>query len=367
MQLSIIIVNYNAAPFLELCLHSVFKAIKNLHAQVIVVDNNSADHSVQMVRERFKDVQLIVNQFNLGFSKANNIGVAAAQGEYLCILNPDTLVGEQVFDELFAFAKANPKTAFTTTQLIDGAGNFLPESKRNVPTPKVARQKLGGNSANYYASHLNKEYNGQVDILVGACMFCKKEVYEQLGGFDTRYFMYGEDIDLSYTALQNGFSNYYMGTQKILHFKGESTVIDANYYKRFYGAMALFYDKYFKRNLLEKFAVTAATKLFVLLKPRKRPKVVVGVSQKILVSNDVDFHLPGVDKRVNVASLETQELPAKTQIIWDVRSLKCVTIINFMASNTGKQLSYRFLSPQRDFLLGSDNSTDRGVVLNLAD
>lgn len=365
MELSVIIVNYNAAAFLELCLHSVFKATAKLDAEVIVVDNNSTDSSLQMLHFLFKNVQVIANDDNLGFSQANNIGVSAAKGDYVCILNPDTLVGEQVFEDLLAFAKANPKTALTTTQLIDGKGNYLPESKRNVPTPKIARQKLMGNNAKYYATHLSKNQNGPIDVLVGAMMFCKRAVYEQLGGFDKRYFMYGEDIDLSYTALQYGYTNHYLGALKIIHFKGESTVKDKTYFKRFYGAMGLFYDKYFKRTAFEKAMVNLAIKALILTKNKPHSPVKLLVKEQVVVSNDADFNPDkGIVKLTKQQFLRTQLVPG-TQIIWDVTSLEYTFIIAFMATAVERDFSYRFISPQRDFMIGSDSSTARGTVLKL--
>jgi len=365
LQVSIIIVNYNAAAFLELCLHSVLKATARLDAEVIVVDNNSTDSSLHMLHFLFKEVRVIANKDNLGFSQANNIGVAAAQGDYVCILNPDTIVGEQVFDELYAFAKANPKTALTTTQLIDGKGNYLPESKRNVPTPKIARQKLMGNNATYYATHLSKDQNGPIDVLVGAMMFCKKTVYEQLGGFDMRYFMYGEDIDLSYTALQHGYTNYYLGSLKTIHFKGESTVKDKTYFKRFYGAMGLFYDKYFKRTMLEKAVVKMVINVLVFTKNKPQAQVKALFKEQVIVSNDSEYHPAGTIKKMTKQQFLAARLEAGVQIIWDVSSLDYTFIIAFMATAVERDFSYRFMSPQRDFMLGSDSSTARGITVKV--
>jgi GT2 family glycosyltransferase len=365
VQLSVIIVNYNAVAFLELCLHSVIKATAKLNAEVIVVDNYSTDDSLKMLDLLFKEVTVIANTENVGFAKANNIGVAAAQGTHLCILNPDTIVGEQVFDDLFAFAKANPKIALITTQLIDGKGNYLPESKRNVPTPKIARQKLMGNNAKYYATHLAKDENGQIEVLVGAMMFCQKRIYEQLGGFDTRYFMYGEDIDLSYTALQHGFTNYYLGSLKTIHFKGESTIKDKTYFKRFYGAMGLFYGKYFRRTALEKAIVKLAINMLIFTKNKPHAQVKSLVKDQVIVSNDAQYKPSSNAQKLTKQQFLSTQLAPGMQIIWDVTSLEYTFIIAFMATAVGRDFTYRFMSPQRDFILGSDSSTARGTTVKM--
>lgn len=366
MDLSVIILNYNAAAFLELCLDSVLRAVKNLDAEVIVVDNNSTDSSLQMLHFVFPQVKVIANDENIGFSRGNNIGVQHAQGEYLCILNPDTIVGETVFDEVHAFAKANPQIAFTTTQLIDGTGVFLPESKRNVPTPKIARQKILGNDSNYYSNNLEKDANGEIEVLVGAMMVCKKAVYEQLGGFDPMYFMYGEDIDLSYTALQNGYKNYYLGSQQVIHFKGESTVKDKKYLERFYGAMGLFYDKHFKKSKLEKALVNLALKGIIATKSVEMNHATQKTQKsQILVTDDPALKLTGFEKQISFHDFLKKELSPFTQIVWDTPSLSYEEIIAFMAQNTSKDLTYRFVSTQRDFMLGSDSSSSRGDVQTL--
>lgn len=366
MQLSVIILNYNAAPFLAICLDSVQRALVHLNAEVIVVDNASTDRSLEMLATHFKDVKVIANKENIGFSAGNNIGVAAAQGEYLCILNPDTIVSEQVFEVLYAFAKANPKTAFTTTQLLDGTGAFLPESKRNVPTPKIARQKLLGNATDYFARDVDSDANGKIEVLVGAMMFCKKSVYEELGGFDPRYFMYGEDIDLSYTALKHGFTNYYMGTLKTIHFKGESTTRDKTYIKRFYGAMGLFYDKHFKRNALEKVLVALAIKTLIVFNNKNRKNHVFKVTNTLLVTNDRAFNLDTATQKLDLTSLLNSQMERGTQITWDVATLEYKTIIDFMESHIGNEHTYRFLDKDRKFILGSDTSDSKGVVSYLS-
>jgi GT2 family glycosyltransferase len=255
MQLSVIILNYNVRYFLELCVLSVQKAIQNLEAEIIVIDNNSADDSCAMMQQRFPNIKLIENKDNSGFPKGNNIAVKEAKGEYICILNPDTVVAEDTFEKVLAFAKKQKDLGIVGCKLIDGTGNFLPESKRGIPTPWVAFTKIVGlyklfpNTSlfnKYYAQHLSENQTGKVDILVGAFMVMKRELYNELGGFDENCFMYSDDIDLSYMVLQKGKFNYYFHETTVIHYKGESTVKDGTYMKRFQEAMNFFYKKHFK-------------------------------------------------------------------------------------------------------------------------
>jgi len=266
MKLSVVIVNYNVRYFLELCLKSVAAAITSIDSEIIVVDNNSSDESCKMVQELFPNILLIHNKENVGFSRANNQGVAVAKGEYVCILNPDTVVAEDTFSQLLDFSDSKNKIGIVSCKLIDGAGRFLPESKRNVPTRLVAIKKLIGLSKDYYVSNVKESEIGRSPVFVGAFMLLKRSLYETVGGFDERYFMYGEDIDLSYSVLNAGYDNYYYGKTTIIHYKGESTLKDEVYAKRFYGAMQLFYKKYFKSNFLFDIAVGLGVKVIPIIK-----------------------------------------------------------------------------------------------------
>ena len=362
MELSIIILNYNTAAFLELCIYSVLKATKNIDAEIIVADNNSIDASLEMLASVYSGrVKVMANDENYGFSKGNNIAVAQAQGTYLCILNPDTIVGEKVFEECLAFAKAEPKAGFIGTQLIDGTGAYLPESKRHIPTPKVARQKIWGNNSGYYYHEVDQNQRGKVDVLVGAFMFCDKKVYDDCGGFDERYFMYGEDIDLSYTALQKGYENYYLGDQKVIHFKGESTVKDKVYLQRFYGAMGLFYDKYFRQSAVEKKAVDLLIKGMITFNRNSENSNRNNFTEMVLVTDDDTYQLDKTTCR-SFEQLKSMEVTG-FQIWWDLKSLEITAIMEYMSENT--KLSYRFISQKRDFYIGSDSNTSRGEVKHM--
>jgi GT2 family glycosyltransferase len=289
VELSIVIVNYNVRYFLELCLNSVEGATSLIKAEVIVVDNNSTDGSCEMVKKSFPNTLLIENNDNVGFSKANNRGVAIASGKYICILNPDTVVAEDTFLKLLKFSNSINNIGIVSCKLIDGSGGFLPESKRNIPTRRVAIKKLIGFSRDYYVSELKNDNIGKVPVFVGAFMLLKKNVYECVGGFDERYFMYGEDIDLSYSVLNAGYDNYYYGKTTIIHFKGESTLKDEVYAKRFYGAMQLFYNKHFKANLFFDIIVKLGVSLIPLFKSVLKEKVIDVKPESVLETAELTY------------------------------------------------------------------------------
>ncbi len=266
MKLSIIIVNYNVQYFLEQCLLSVQKAVSKINAEIMVVDNNSKDGSREMIMTKFPNVSLIVNKDNFGFSRANNQGVEQATGEFILILNPDVILAEDTLENVLSFVEEQSNIGAVGVRFIDGTGNILPECKRNIPTIKISTHKLLGDSKNYYASHIPEKEIRKVEILTGAFMLMKREVYLKVGGFDEDYFMYGEDIDLSYKLIKSGYQNYYYGQTTIIHYKGESTVKDISYLINFYGAMQIFYKKHYNvnsvYNLLSKFAI----KTMIILK-----------------------------------------------------------------------------------------------------
>ena len=258
MQLSIIIVNYNVKYFLAHCLLSVLYASKNSQVEVFVVDNMSQDGSVEMVKEKFPWVKLIANEENVGFAKANNQAVELSTGKYILYLNPDTIVPEDCFEKCIAYMDAHEKVGALGCRLIDGKGIFLPESKRGFPTAQAAFFKISGLSSifkkstffnQYHLGFLSEHETNEVDVLVGCFMFCRKTVIDEVGSFDEEYFMYGEDIDLSYKIKQAGFSNVYFPETTVIHYKGESTKKGSlNYVKMFYQAMIIFAKKHFKNS-----------------------------------------------------------------------------------------------------------------------
>lgn len=255
MKLSVIIVNYNVEYFLEQCLHSVQKAMQHIEGEVFVVDNNSTDGSNRMVKKKFPWVRLIENKENLGFSKANNQGIKLAQGEYVLLLNPDTVVEDDTFTSIIDFMDDHPEGGALGVKMVDGSGNFLPESKRGLPTPGTAFYKMFGFASlfprskrfsKYHLGFLDENEIHEVEILAGAFMFLRKSVLDKIGLLDETFFMYGEDIDLSYRVIKAGYKNFYYPKTRIIHYKGESTKKSSvNYVLVFYNAMVIFAKKHF--------------------------------------------------------------------------------------------------------------------------
>lgn len=264
MQLSIIIVNYNVEYFLEQCLHSVRIAVKDLETEIFVVDNNSVDGSCEMVRKKFLEVLLISNKENLGFSKANNQAIRQSRGKYVLLLNPDTVVEADTFTKALAFMELHDDAGGLGIKMLDGKGHFLPESKRGLPTPEVAFYKIFGLSAlfpnskqfgKYHLSFLDKEQTNEVEILSGAFMLLRKEALDKVGLLDEDFFMYGEDIDLSYRIIKGGWKNYYFPEARIIHYKGESTKKSSvNFVFVFYNAMIIFARKHFSQQNAKTFS-----------------------------------------------------------------------------------------------------------------
>ncbi len=255
MNLSIIIVNYNVKYFLEQCLHSVIKASAGINHEIIIVDNASSDGSREYLEDKFLNIQFAWNESNLGFAKANNQALQMARGEYILFLNPDTILPEDCFQKCIKHLSNHPEAGALGVCMLDGSGNFLKESKRGFPTPSAAFLKLTGLStlfpesaffSRYHMGHLHPAKNHETDVLAGAFMMVRKKVLDITGGFDESFFMYGEDIDLSYRIRKAGYKNLYFAECPILHFKGESTRKGSlNYVRLFYGAMAIFTRKHY--------------------------------------------------------------------------------------------------------------------------
>ena len=265
MKLTIIIVNYNVKHFLEQCLRSVQKALQNIDAEVYVVDNNSVDQSMEMVAEKFPKVNRIANKKNTGFSVANNQAIRVAKGEYILLLNPDTLVEEDTFEKCLNFMDEHSLAGGLGVKMVDGKGKFLPESKRSLPTPKVAFYKIFGLSnlfpkskrfGAYHLGHLSNDETHEVEVLAGAFMLLRKKAIDEVGFLDETFFMYGEDIDLSYRIVKGGYKNYYFPETRIIHYKGESTKKGSlNYVFLFYKAMVVFAKKHFSQQNAKLFSI----------------------------------------------------------------------------------------------------------------
>jgi GT2 family glycosyltransferase len=374
MQLSVIILNYNVRYFLEQCVLSVEKALEGIDGEIIVIDNDSSDDSCAMMKQRFPHIKLIENKENTGFPKGNNIGVAQAKGDYLCILNPDTVVAEDTFITILNTKNWSLNTGIIGCKLVDGTGNFLPESKRGIPTPWVAFTKIFGLYklsnvfGKYYAQHLSENQSGEVEILVGAFMVMKRELYLEMGGFDENCFMYSDDIDLSYMALQRGKTNYYVHETSVIHYKGESTVKDGTYMKRFQEAMNFFYKKHFKVSVFFSAFMKIGIVVFSFLKmfqgksqPKKVPEKYVFISDNELLKQRLEAKL---QKEVRLASVDS-EIAKSSEIILDANYVSFKDIISFIEQNKNKSHTFKILPPNSNFIIGSNSSNDRGEVIVL--
>ncbi|NDW11860.1 glycosyltransferase family 2 protein [Bacteroides sp. 214] len=256
MRLSIIIVNYNVTTFLRSCLLSIGRYVNAIEYEVIVIDNNSSDISWRDLIVEFPEVTFIANSKNEGFAAANNKAARTAKGEYLLLLNPDTELESDFMSRLILFMDGLKSPGCVGVRMHDAQGNFLPESKRSVPNMFNSFEKLfinfrTNNTKSYYRKDIGEYQIAKTDVITGAFFLCKKVVYEEVGGLDEAYFMYGEDIDICYTMLRMGYENYYYGEASILHHKGESSVKDERYLEMFYGAMQIFIDKYYKKNVIK--------------------------------------------------------------------------------------------------------------------
>lgn len=259
MKLSVVIVNYNVKHYLEQCLHSLFRALEGIEAEVIVVDNHSHDDSVAFIRASFPMVHLICNNHNLGFSRANNLALRQCKGEYVLLLNPDTIVGEDTLKEVLDFIETHPDAGTVGVKMLSSDGIAAKESRRGVPTPMVAFYKMMGlcnkyphhpRLGHYYMSELPWNQPCEIEIVSGAFCMMRREVLGKVGLLDETFFMYGEDVDFSYRMLQAGYHNYYVPTT-ILHYKGESTQkTNFRYVHVFYDAMLIFFKKHFAKRSL---------------------------------------------------------------------------------------------------------------------
>ena len=371
MTLSVVILNYNVRYFLEQCLLSVQKAIENLDAEIIVIDNDSKDDSCQMVKKLFPNVILIENRENVGFSKANNQAVKVAKGKYVCILNPDTAVAEDTFSKSLQYYESIENIGALGVYLMDGTGNFLPESKRNLPTPKVSILKLTGFTQKYYANQVSETSHGEVEVLVGAFMLLKRSIYEEVGGFDEDYFMYGEDIDLSYKIAKAGYQNHYFGEITVLHYKGESTIKDDAYLERFYGAMQIFYKKHFNKNILLESSVSAGVafaKKAKRITSEKKAKTNIKLERNYFFTENIEL-LEKLSQNTSTVfqmvskNMNPQIVLTNSLLIFDAEYISYKEMFKLMQQLKGNGNLFRICPPNCNFILGSDQSDEKGVVV----
>ncbi len=375
-RISVVIVSFNAPHFLQLCLESVSAALKGIDGEIIVVDNASTEECVPMIRSNFPEVRLIVNKENVGFSRASNQGAKVAESTYLLILNPDVILPEDSLKNALTYARAHPEMGALGCRFIDGSGKFLPECKRNLPGIRTATAKLFGLDRGYYATQLEEKDTREVEILTGAFMFLKRELFQELGGFDERFFMFGEDIDLSYRIQCSGYENRYLGDLTIVHFKGESSVKDISYLKNFYGALKIFYIKHFRNNALGRALLQGVVQTAILLRSLKignqgvpekpltdpePPGIYLGDREEVYsrLKQNLGTGLKGMASNLN----EVSSTSAK-RIFLDSSSLSFAQIIQAIEL-LPVSISKRIISSKGDFYLGSDTSTNRGVSEHL--
>ncbi len=369
IKLSVIIVNYNVSYFLEQCLLSVYAACENISHEIIVVDNDSSDKSCSMLKGFFPSVELIENDKNIGFAKANNLGVQEAKGDFVLILNPDTVIAEDTLEQILLFAEQQENLGAIGVQFIDGTGNFLPECKRNIPTIEIASRKLMGDSKKYYASQIKKEEVSKVEVLTGAFMLLKHDIYNMVGGFDEDYFMFGEDIDLSYKLLNKGLQNYYYGASTIIHYKGESTIKDKFYLKNFYGAMEIFYEKHFKSNVASRLLSKIAIKTLVSVKSAKLSdkNQIKKVNAVLLIGKDSikyeRLKLTLNPIQVDFSDAISDDLSDYNRLVFDGDLFSFKEIINNFKKLKSDHIQLRIIPGDTSFYIGSDTSIDRGEIV----
>lgn len=244
-KLSVVIVNYNVKDYVAQCLMSVERAVKGIDAEVFVVDNHSKDSSCAYIRKMFPWVKLIESNHNLGFARGNNVAIRRAVGEYVLLLNPDTIVGENVLRDAMMFMDEHPKAGGVGVRMYNDNGTVAPESRRALPSPMVAMRKFMGFSSRYYMSHLPWDSPQRIEIISGAFCMMRHEALYKAGLLDEDFFMYGEDIDMSYRLLKAGYENWYLPLD-IIHYKGESTNKSSfRYVHVFYNAMLIFFKKHY--------------------------------------------------------------------------------------------------------------------------
>lgn len=334
LKLSIVIVNYNVKYFLEQCLLSVFESKTDFDFEVFVVDNNSSDGSVEYLKPRFPQIKFIENTENPGFAIANNQAIEECKGEYVLLLNPDTVLGENVLANVCHFMDKQENAGAVGVKTINGTGKFLPESKRGFPTPWASFCKIFGLAklfpkseffGKYHLKYLDENGTHPVDVLVGSFMMIRKTALDKAGNLDEAFFMYGEDIDLSYRIVQAGYKNYYL-PEKVIHYKGESTSKDdMKYVKVFYEAMYIFFKKHYPNyGSIYSLFITAGIGLRASMAALRR---MLGISSK----------------------------PKKQEeyILLDHSDLSYEDIINIMDADSEHNKQYYIYSPKSGMIVGS--------------
>jgi GT2 family glycosyltransferase len=393
MQLSIIIVSYNVKYFLEQCLASVQRAMEGLQAEVFVVDNYSEDGSVEYLQSKYSSAKFIQNEKNVGFAKANNIALKLCKGEYVLFLNPDTIIPENILKDCISFFQTYSDAGALGVQMLDGSGSFLPESKRAFPSAIVSFCKLSGLAAlfpksslfNKYAlGNLNKDETHEIDIISGAFMMSRNNLLQKLNGFDESFFMYGEDIDLSYRLKKTGYKNYYLGNLKIVHFKGESIGNNKIKHTRaFYNAMHVFVDKYYngfngsflKILLRLGIFIRSCTSFFALsiktagneIKDSQK-KVMHLVGDEVSTTEAEKIIQQSLNGILKIDKKETFVETASEVIIFCTGAfsfLQTIDIISCYAKKNAKKNIYMWHALNTNSIAGSSNKNSSGIIYKI--
>lgn len=406
MLLSVIIVNYNVKYFLEQCLCSLFAAIDSIDAEVWVVDNASTDGSIDYLKPKFPAANFIVNTVNVGFGKANNQALQICKGKYVLFLNPDTLLPEDSLNKCTTFMETNDRAGALGIRMIDGSGTFLPESKRSFPSPMTSFYKLTGLSrlfpssrifSRYALTYLDEHQNHEVDVLAGAFLLARRDVLVQLKGFDETFFMYGEDIDLSFRIQKSGYKNFYFSESTIIHFKGESAKKGSlNYVKMFYEAMSIFVKKHYTGTSARFYvffiqiaiwlraAISAAGGFLAgskkpLIKQLTKPgiqqeTIIVGTEEEynevigLLVKAGLDIKVAGrvsVNGKDKTSLADTHDLPSLLKRVDVAEIIFCQGCIGYKAiveiiQNLPAGISLRFHAKGTNSIVGSDSKDSSG-------
>lgn len=376
--------------FLEQCLSSIIRAIQNLEAEVIVIDNCSSDHTLEYLTPRFGQVQFIQNNQNEGFAKANNKALTMCRGKYILFLNPDTLLAENTLEECLKVFSRNQRCGALGVRMLDGKGNFLPESKRAIPTASNTFFKITGLASafphsktlnNYALGNVTPESMQAIPVLSGAFMMVQKKLLDNVHGFDESYFMYGEDIDLSYRLMQTGFENIYAGHIPIIHFKGESTHKNqANYAHRFYGAMNIFVSKYYtgKKNILKRFFLRAGIQGAIFIHKIKRAlksnstvkeftdvetyfllgdRICIDEAKSLCIKsgireNNIAFIEPGINNATHFD---------QSAIVFCLGNNTLKDVIQFMQNRKTEQFYFHYLGTNS--IIGSSDKNSTGTII----
>ncbi len=370
LQLSIIIVNYNVKYFLEQCLCSVLKACASIDAEIFVVDNNSYDGSELFFSNRFPSVKFIWKKENAGFAKANNEALKLAAGEKILFLNPDTILPEDCFEKCLQFFQQQKNIGALGVKMIDGSGNFLPESKRGFPSFFASFCKMTGLTslfpaskifAKYYLGHLPQNESNEIDIVSGAFMMVDKKVLDAVGSFDEDYFMYAEDIDLSYRIQKAGYKNFYFADTAIIHFKGESvSKQNAEYTKRFYGTMIQFIQKHYPGFAKQLYILLL--KIFIGIKTVFASKVKLQQPKQpekiFVIGNDDGFN--GFVQSIKANSIS--EVPSGNAVLLCEPALSFKEIITIIQKQKSKYSFFIHANASKS-IIGSGDKNQQGITI----